>query len=340
MLKRDLNKKYKFIWLLNGEKIATKLPENVSCIKKEQGSLIEKFFCQWENLRAKYIVDSNKYVNKYHKNQVRFHLKHGLPMKDASDYTKMIGDLDVLCVPSDYWVDVCAAEHGIDTSKIKPFGFPRNDILVPSHHKHKTIMWMPTFRQRMQDNTINPEFDFNAVMPFGLPTILNIEQLQEINNFFKANDAYLLIRLHPAQNLSGINLADMSNIKICNDDFIKSYNTTLYKILTYTDALISDYSSVYYDYLLLDKPIALATADFEQYKKYNGILAKDYDEFQQNFPAVFIESYKDLLKFFEDIITDNPDAYRCSEAKEKYMSGCNNHSAEKIVDYMIANYNL
>ena len=340
MIKRGLNKKHKIIWVLNGDKIPADLPENVYCIKRVRGSIVEKLITQWKILRAGYIIDSNNYIHKFHHKQVRIHLKHGLPMKDASHYTKSIGKLDTLCVPSDYWVDVCSKEHGVSADLIKPLGFSRNDVLVAQPHKHKTVIWMPTYRRNSMDEKSASEFDYATIMPLGVPCISSVEQLQEINELFKKNDAYLLIRLHPAQDTSGINLSDMSNIKICNDTFISSYNTTLYKLLTYTDALISDYSSIYYDYLLLDKPIALATFDFEQYKQHNGILAKSYEEFKETFPACFVESYSDLISFFENIFENNADIYKCGEAKKKYMSGCDNHSAEKIVDFLIENYNL
>ena len=42
---------------------------------------------------------------------------------------------------------------------------------------------------------------------------------------------------------------------------------TLYHLLSQTDAMISDYSSVYGDYLLTDKPIGFAFNDLEEYKK-------------------------------------------------------------------------
>lgn len=339
MLKRGLNKKYKFVWALNGSCYPNKLPEKVIAIKRG-GSLVDRAYYRSTSSRAKIIIDSNIFIHKVRKEQIRVHLKHGLPMKDSSVYNKRIGDVDVLCVPSDYWVNICAQEHGLDSSKIKPLGFPRNDVLVPQPHKNKTIIWMPTYRKHFESkNSINIA-QSDSDMPFGLPCISSLNQLQEINKLFKDNDAYLLIRLHPVQDTSGINLAAMSNIKICNDDFIKSNNTTLYKILTCTDALISDYSSIYYDYLLLDKPIALATADFEHYKKNNGILADSYEDFQKLFPAVFVENYNQLINFFNDVFKEKPDIRKCAEAKEKYMGTCDNRSAEKIVDYMIQNYNL
>lgn len=340
IIKRGYNKKYKIVWLLNGKEKPSNLPENVYVKRRIYGSILEKLSVQWEIAQAKYIVDSNNFVYKYKKRQVRFHLKHGLPMKDATHYNKTIGEIDALCVPSDYWIDVCSKEHGVPKTLVKPLGFPRNDILVPQTHKHKTIIWMPTFRNSSHDSTVASDFDYNSIMPFGIPTISDANQLQEINDIFRENSAYLLVRLHPAQQSVKNDLKEMSNIKICNDDFLRKHNTTLYKLLSYTDALISDYSSIYYDYLLLNNPIALVTFDFEHYKKHNGILSKNYEDFKNNFPAFFIENYSDLIEFIENIFKDNSRVYNCAEAQKKYMSGCDNHSAEKIVNYLIEKYNL
>lgn len=337
MIRRGLNKKYKMIWILNGNYIPETLPKNVSTRKKAKGSIAEKFLAQWEIVRARYIIDSNNFINKARPEQVRIHLKHGLPIKDASYYNKTIGTIDVLCVPSDYWIDICSKEHDIPQNLIKPLGFPRNDILVPQPHKNKTVIWMPTFREHSNKDVT---LDYSSVMPLGLPTISGAEQLKEINELFKKNDAYLLIRLHPAQDTSGINLTGMSNVKICDNEFLNTHNTTLYNLLTYTDALISDYSSIYYDYLHLEKPIALVTSDFDYYKKHNGIIAKDYEEFKALFPAVFIEDYSDLISFFENVFEDSAITYKCAEAKKKYISSHSQRSAEKIVDYLIENYNL
>lgn len=41
----------------------------------------------------------------------------------------------------------------------------------------------------------------------------------------------------------------------------------LYEILPHTDLLITDYSSVYFDYLLLDKPIVFTPTDLGEYSK-------------------------------------------------------------------------
>ncbi len=340
LIEKGYNKKYKFVWILNQKKKDIRLPENVYMQSKGVASVFEKFKAHWTIARAKYIIDSNVFIHKVHKNQIRIHLKHGLPLKDASFYTKKTGDVDLLCVPSEYWIAPCVKEHNVPVNVIKPLGFPRNDVLKPKEHKHKTVIWMPTYRKNGSDSAKAVDFDYSKVMPYGLPFIRKSEDLVEINELFARNDAYLLIRLHPAEDVSGMDLNEMSNIRICDNTFLQSQNISLYSLLNYTDALISDFSSIYYDYLLLDKPVALATADFEQYKKHNGILAEDYNQFKEMFPAVYLENPAQLKEFFNNVFEEKINMDEQMKAREKYMGKAQESSADSIIDYLEKNFSF
>jgi len=47
--------------------------------------------------------------------------------------------------------------------------------------------------------------------------------------------------------------------------------------LGYSDLLITDYSSVYFDYLLIDKPVIFVPTDIEEYSQKRGFLLEPYD---------------------------------------------------------------
>ena len=53
---------------------------------------------------------------------------------------------------------------------------------------------------------------------------------------------------------------------MANDEYLKEKEIKLNQILSATDALITDYSSIYYDYLLTDKPIGLTINDIDEFK--------------------------------------------------------------------------
>lgn len=342
MLESEYNKKYKMYWILNNSKKDYELPENVYAIRLYLGSPIEKIKAHWQIARSKYIIDCNRYIYKIHKKQKRIYLKHGLPMKSVPEYNLMIGNVDVISVPSEYWIPYCAEEHHVDPKIVKPLGFPRNDILKSVEHQSKNIIWMPTWTSRELDseeeNARNP---FIENMPFGLPCLQTYEQIDEVNNLFKSHNAYLYIRLHPSQNTSSDCFANKSNIIVCNDAFLKSQNTTLYKFLCKTDALISDYSSIYYDYLRLDKPIALVTKYYNEYKDACGLIKYSFDEFKTRFPANFVNSYEELLGFFNNIFEGkDPAELIRKETMGKYMPVTYSDSSENIINYMKENFNF
>ena len=66
---------------------------------------------------------------------------------------------------------------------------------------------------------------------------------------------------------------------IDNFNLLLDYDPQLdiYPLLKHTDMMITDYSSIYFDYLLLDKPIIFYPYDFEQYTKDDRNLLFDYE---------------------------------------------------------------
>ena len=65
-----------------------------------------------------------------------------------------------------------------------------------------------------------------------------------------------------------------------------------------TDALITDYSSVYFDYLLLDKPIGFVVDDLDDYRQNRGFLLEPVGRWM---PGTRIEALKDLKEFARSV---------------------------------------
>ncbi len=341
MLELGYNEKYEMVWMLNGKMPEFELPRNVRAVERALGSFFTRIVAKWTYSRARFIIDCNVFVPKLKKNQYRIHLKHGLPMKDASAYNNTIGKVDLISVPSEYWVARCSKEHSVDERFIKPLGFPRNDALVPVPHEQKSVIWMPTFRFTATDTDPAKIAAFSEFAPFGLPFVSDNDSLKKINELFKKYNAVLYIRFHPVQDASGFDISNFSNIKLCDNAFLAENKTTLYSFLSQTDALISDYSSIYYDYLLLDKPVALAAPDFDVYIKYYGLLADTPEKFEADFPAHRIKSFEELLEFSEAIAKgEDVAAEKRKAAKEKYMPASSVNSSQRIIDYMVKNFNF
>lgn len=145
---------------------------------------------------------------------------------------------------------------------------------------------------------------------------------EKLKQFLDKNNIVLLCKLHQHDS----NLIDFSS-----EEFYKVANTSdIYPILKYTDALITDYSSVYFDYLLLDKPIIYHIPDIVEYteqcrgfyRPYEtltaGVYTKTEDELLSALKNVIdgIDNYKEKRKELRDEMFVYQDGNNCERVYE------------------------
>lgn len=139
-----------------------------------------------------------------------------------------------------------------------------------SEHSY-SYLYMPTWR----DSGFNFLHDFD---------------FENLNETLKSRNELLIIKLHP---VSDIKINDnYSNILIINK------YVDLNSIMSYTDCLITDYSSVYYDYLTMaDKRLILYIPDYEHYTSHDRDLAFDYLESTEGEFAYDFASLHSLISY-------------------------------------------
>lgn len=118
----------------------------------------------------------------------------------------------------------------------------------------KVIMWMPTFRQ---SKTLGmTDVAQASILPF-----LEDSELGEFDDFLRSQNVEIIVKLHPMQDVTAVNLTNFTNLKLLSNTKFDETGWDLYKLLSCSDALITDYSSVFYDYLLLNRPIGFTEDD-------------------------------------------------------------------------------
>lgn len=80
----------------------------------------------------------------------------------------------------------------------------------------------------------------------------------------------MIVKPHPAQDLAHIRALELSNLRFIDDGLFAAHGITSYEFLACTDALITDYSSVLFDYLLTGKPVGLTFEDIDAYARQPG----------------------------------------------------------------------
>ena len=156
-------------------------------------------------------------------------------------------------------------------------------IISFNERKNKMILWLPTFREKSAD-----EFD-----------ILSKEQLESLNQMCINRKYTVVIKPHPLSSFKAEDFNDYKGIKIITDQRLDSLGINFYSVIRYSECLITDYSSVYFDYMLLDKPIGFVVSDISEYDSQRGFVFDNPVDFM---PGDIITSGDELLKFAEDII--------------------------------------
>ncbi len=345
LIRRGINKKYRIYWMktFRDEKVYV-LPKNVSTFEQQPATFRETIHRAYVLNCSRFIIDCNSFVKKRRKNQVRIHLGHGMPIKIDLEYSRKFGDCEKYMIQSEFWKDIYINQILVPEEILCTHGYPRNDVLV---HKvpavtwqdsikeyKKVLMWMPTYRQhrRHMDRAMKVEY------PYGMPCVHDKEELMSLQELLNENEMLLLFRPHPVQDLSVWEEGDFSNIQIANDAYLAKYDLTLYELLGHTDALITDYSSVYFDYLLTDKPVALTIEDQEEYFQHFTLAFSDYKELIKGY---YVETYGQLLEFVREIL-EGKDSMATDRAAAKMMfhKDVTGKSAEKIADMLIQDYGM
>jgi len=164
------------------------------------------------------------------------------------------------------------------------------------------FLYAPTFRRSMTD--------------FDLEKKLN---LTELSQWLMKKNAVLLLSLHPKYRTQTRALS-YPNIHFISD-------SDMYPLLPNIDVLITDYSSIFTDFLLLNKPIIFYPFDLETYRKEEGLYFEDYEAAT---PGTKIYSAEELIPALEQNIAGDPyQAERDTVCKE-YHTYTNGGASERI----------
>ena len=109
-------------------------------------------------------------------------------------------------------------------------------------------------------------------------------------------------------------------------------------MLASAKALITDYSSVYYDFLLTGRPIGLTFGDSREYfRKYDC----PFTDLKENIRGFYIESFEDLFQFLRRSAPEDGQAEEDIDLKcmrDRYHQYTDGRSADRIYEYMKNQY--
>lgn len=259
-------------------------------------------------LTSKYFFYSfGKYPIVPSKKQIVINLWHGMPLKkignmESGKERNKYDYFSFVISTSSFFDSIMMKSFNCDNNRILRVGQPRTDVFFqssndnPFHNYDKVIIWMPTFRVTDILGERNSSFDY------PLPIIYDEKQYYALNNYLKRNNYCLLIKFHPIQSTNESFVVNTDHIQIINEEYLRSNNIKLYSLLKNTDMLITDYSSVFFDYLLLNKPMIFTEDDVDDYKSQRGFVVDDPKSIQ---PGYHVSSYDELIIAMESLRKNN-----------------------------------
>lgn len=304
-LKEGLDRKYKIVLFTNMRELAQKLfPENVRILS---GGVSAYFY----QMTAKYIfVEQNGYrwICKNNKRQTVVQLWHGVPIKKVGNknnrqnyyiynevYTKVLA-------PSEYCWKIMQEcfDYTDDRKLICPYpraeALKRSDFIRKNKFDYeKIILWMPTYRTAYFEHGKKAKIEF---------PILSDKNIGILDEFLREKGWCLIIKPHVLQQKLAFFKKKYSNIRVLNNTQLYEKEILLYELIGASDCLISDYSSVVFEYLLTGNPMIFTKDDYSDYKERRGFLDETVFE---NLPGEKVESLEQLIEKLTNVF--EKDAY-------------------------------
>lgn len=219
---------------------------------------------------------------------------HGMPIKRLPAGSA-VGrhQTDVTVATSPVHARHLAETWGLEPSQVALVGLPRNDALqrveAESEHvlrsglRRPLAVWLPTFRSSRRGTGGADGQDLGTV------TQLAGADLERIDEVMGRHGFHALIKPHPAAPLP--ESVALPNVSVWATDDLRRHGWTLYRLLSQADLLITDVSSVWVDFLLLDRPILFAMSDQDAYVASRGTY---FDDLEALIPGRMCTDFDDL----------------------------------------------
>ena len=319
-------KDWKHIWVLDDLKECEALQKSFKCNRKVH-------FVRWRSVSyfyglatAKCLVSNGLFMLNFckRKEQIYINTWHGIPLKQmgvsedrirAASQIKEFLSIDYLLSASSFQTIVYQQDFGLGAlfnGEIVEKGHPRLDTFLNMNREKtfallkfanvkldstkKLIVYAPTWRG---EKFTSPEISIDSLLEVKarLESIVDTTQWQ------------VLIKPHQiVYNAAREQFKDL--------DFMIPATIDANEVLAITDVLVSDFSSIFYDFLLTKRPIVFYIPDLEEYKASRGLYHS-----VDTLPGPVCQSLEELEKVFADVdAAVAPFAERYAE--QRTWAGC------------------
>jgi CDP-glycerol glycerophosphotransferase len=290
----------------------------------------------WQMLgSARYLVNNNNFVSRFRKapGQVYVQTWHGTPLKRIGldienqrnftpSYLRLMdreaAAWDVLVSPSPFCSQVFPRAFGY-TGEVLEVGYPRNDVLVSRQgdrirddvrrelgiaEGQQVLLYAPTWRE-------------NSRQGGGYAKVLHLDA--DVVTATRP-DVTVLVRGH-ANTYARASVTEGDRVLD-----VTSY-PDIARLYLASDLLVTDYSSVFFDYALVDRPMVFLVPDLDDYRdRLRGF----YLDLAEIAPGPLVTTTDEVLAHLDD----DPDlhAERRESLRQRFAPHDDGHAAERLVE--------
>jgi len=289
----------------------------------------------WTLLRAEaWVVDNHLYTLFPHvhpRGKKIFQLWHGVGLKRIALGDKRVRPRDrrkierdtarytLFFTTSDFMAEHFSRILAIPRERMAITGYPRNDVLFRADLQRpdgfrKLVLYAPTWDPRREAvRTPWPFDDFD---------------LDALNEMLERHEALFVVRLHwHMQHLLGA-LESHGRVRRYDEVF---GDRDVQQALAVADVLVTDISSIAYDYILLDRPIVIAHPDLDGYDRAYGLV----DGYRELLPGEVMETFDAFLRRLEQVLRgEDPDAERRKRVRTIFHRYVDGDSSRRCLDAM------
>lgn len=230
-----------------------------------------------------------------------------------------------LLFPNDFTREVMMHDYVLDdlfTGTVITHGYPRNSVFCDKEkaaeikklcgdEKYSTLAYMPTWRGQDNRNIETGSFVDD--------TLLQLKAMDEA----LADDQKLYVNLHPIVQ-TAIDLSGFTHIFPFPKDVEK------YEFINSMDALITDYSSVFFDYSITGKPVILFTYDYDNYASERGM----YFGIEE-LPFARVDTLEELAEMFRTRSYEKLSYADDRSYRERFIQYDTKTAAADLMTYML-----
>lgn len=335
IIEKKIFPEYKLVWIVLNPRDARK--ENIPYEIQSGNSIVfsnKSILALFYYLIARYVfITHGLYSNlKIERPNTIINLFHGMPLKriglmDNKGPTYM-DNSQILIATNKFFQNIMAESFGKKIDNVLVVGQPRNDLMFQKtdfyeknnidRSKYRLIgIWLPTYR-----SSTFGDIRIDGCYEKGKISFLAQENLYELDSFLVREKILVIVKLHPMDKLQDYDFTLFSNLLIVKQ---KEFNSQLYPLLGSTDFLLTDFSSVWIDYDILDRPIGFVMNDIEAYKNSRGLTLENLDK---ELPGQLISNMNSLTEFLL-----HPGKYKINTG-HKFNRYKDNKASERLISWL------